>query len=229
MLFVGLVVSYARAFEEAKHLETAISQRFSIRNIESPSFSRAYHDELLAVRDDRIAHVGHDLNDYALTFLRVKAKFATPHPDGTISESVKSWNVGTRARATLACGVEGENHSAALVAHFEALEAEASRRLAVAIVEHDRASIFKLEQEVREGREHTKTLASASYRVPPGLLVIGEEDLVVSLADGTNALPLSFAALKLQYINDEAGDRVECEIYEISAGRKALRSQSGFD
>lgn len=219
VLFVGLIVSYARAFEEAKHAKTQVSRKFSIRGIESANFSRPYHDTLLSLRDERVAHAGHELNDYSLSFLRLKASIATAQADGTIIRQTERHNVGTRARATLASGFRDAETSAAVLSHFRALEAEAGGRLAVAIIEHDVASVQKLEQDAKDGRDETKTLASTSFKVPADLLVLGEEDLVLSLAKPPAGLPLSFTALKLHLVLDKQGGRIECGIYEVTDGR----------
>lgn len=224
VLFVGLVVSYARAFEEARHAETQVSRKFSIRGVESGDFSRRYHDALLSLRNDRIAHAGHELNDYSLSFLRLKASIETPGADGTVIRQIKRHDVGTRARATLASGFKDAETTTALLAHFKALEAEAGGRLAVAIAKHQLASVLKLEQDARDGRDETKTLARASFRVPAGLLVMGGEDLVLSLAEPPAGLPLSFIALKLQLILSQQGGHIECSIYEVTDGQQRPES-----
>lgn len=218
-LFAGLVVSYARAFEQAKHPKTQVSRKFSVRGLKSEDFSRSYHDTLLSLRDDRIAHSGHELNDYSLSFLRLKATIETPSADGAVVQQVERRNVGTRARATLASGFKNAEISTAILAHFRALEAEAGGRLAIAIIEHDLASVLKLEQDAKDGRDETKTLASTSFKVPAGLLVLGEEDLVLSLAEPPAELPLAFTALKLNLVVDQQGARIECGLYEVTDRR----------
>jgi hypothetical protein len=215
VLFTGLVVSYARAFEDVVHPDVDIRRRFSIRGI--VGFDRSLHDALLALRDDQIAHAGHALNDYALTFQVAKLTFGVEQPDGTIKERVERHIVGTRARASIATGVPADEQSAALLAHVRALTQEATGRLAMAIVEHDAASLFRFEQAAAEGTSPTKTLAKKTFRPPPGpgLMVLDEDDLALSLAQAKGDLRLAFALLTFR-LEQKGGDLLlNLTIYEV--------------
>lgn len=215
VLFSGLVVSYARAFEVVKHPHLEVSTRFRVRKMEGEGFNKAFHDALLAMRNAQIAHAGHSLNDYDLTFLRDNLKVATKQPDGSVKETNKRHIIGTRARASLAAGLVSEAVSAELLAHVRALEQEAVGRLCIAIVEHDAASVFRLEQEAADGKSYGNVLATKTFKVPPGLVVLDEDDLVLSLAKMPAGLRLAFAVLTFNLVQDSEGFSLNCSIHEV--------------
>jgi hypothetical protein len=201
-LFSGFVVNYARAFEEVNDPETQTVRRFSTKKL-PPPFSRSLHDTLLSLRNEQIAHADHVLNDYALTFMTATLTVETPQADGTVITRKERHLVGTRARASLACGPSTAAGHDELLAHVRALENEAGQRLAVAIVEHDAASIFRLEQQAKEGTNYAKTLKKRRFVSGPGMLVVGEEDLALSLAKTPEALPLGFAVMHYHVVEKD--------------------------
>ena len=193
-LFSGLVVNYARAFENAVDAATQAAKRFGVRRLSAP-FDKNLHNALLSLRNEQIAHAGHVLNDYNLTFMSMKKTIATQEADGTITKSEKRHLIGTRARASLACGPATLETHEKLLAHVRALESEAAQRLSVAIIEHDEASVFRLEQ-LADGRNVFETLKSKQFTIMgPTLVLFGEEDLAISLANTPDAMPLAFAVM----------------------------------
>lgn len=192
VLFSGLIVSYARAFEGVTDTETQTARSFGVKRLSAP-FDRALHDAILSLRNEQIAHAGHALNDYSLTFMAFTVNSETRQPNGTVTRSEKRHIIGTRARASLALGPATTDVHEKLLAHLSALEDEASRRLAVAIIEHDAASLFRLEEQTENGEVwaslHTRNIEVEGQ----GLLIAGEEDLAISLAKAPDALPLAFA------------------------------------
>lgn len=203
VLFSGIVVNYARAFEEVKDKATGTARRFSTRKL-SPPFNKDFHQALLTLRNEQIAHVGHGMNDYDLTFMIAKVTVETPQPDGSIKQDVNRHVVGTRARASLACGpITVQDHDD-LLAHVRALEAEAGQQLSMAMVEHDVASLFRLEELAKGSESHTKTLKSKQFAPSiGGLLVMGEEDLAFSLAKSPTVLPLAFAVMHYRVVEQD--------------------------
>lgn len=201
-LFSGFVVNYARAFEEVNDAETKTVRRFTTKKLPLP-FRRSLHDTLLSLRNEQVAHADHLLNDYALTFLTATLTVETPQADGTVAMRKERHLVGTRARASLACGPSTLAATHELLAHVRALETEACQRLAVAIIEHDAASIFRLDQEAQEGRSYAKTLMKRQFVTGPGMLVVGEEDFAFSLAKAPDALPLGFAVIHYHVVEKD--------------------------
>jgi len=203
VLFSGVVVSYARAFEVVEDRDTKTARRFSIRGI-APPFSKTLHQALLALRNEQVAHAGHLMNDYSLAFLRATATIESPAPDGSIRRTVERRDVGTRARASLACGPSTQQGHADLLAHVVAAEAVARQRLAVAIVEHDLASLFRLKQEADEGRSYGKILTTKTFSASgPSVAVLEEGDLAFSLAEAPAALPLAFAVMHFNVLEND--------------------------
>lgn len=208
-LFSGVVVNYARSFEEAREERTGITRRFSTKKM-PPPFDRGLHEALLSLRDEQVAHAGHVLNDYSLSFITVNI---TAEEAGSGEPKTRTFRqpVGTRARASIACGPSREVSGLALVAHVNALATEASRRLGHAIVEHDLASLFRLEQEQAEGVSYSRTLKSGRFEPKvPGIARIGEEDLVFSRAGAPAALPLGFVVQ--HFLMKEVGDTLALEV-----------------
>jgi hypothetical protein len=209
------VVNYARAFEEVRDAKTGTVRRFTVRNLPRP-FDKTLHATLLSLRNEQIAHLGHVLNDYSLTFMAATVKIETPQPDGTSTQEKTRCLVGTRARASVACGpatVDAHKH---LLAHIRALEAEAGQRLAQAIIEFDLASMNRLNK-AEDGPEWATLKSKHFRRNGAGLAVANEQDLAFSLAKAPNALPLEFTVLHYHVVeNDGAFTLEELEVKESS-------------
>lgn len=212
-LFSGLVVNYARAFEEAKDEKTQTVRRFSIRKLPAP-FDRKLHDTIIAMRNEQIAHAGHSQNDYNLTFLIAKLKVESPQPDGEIMRQEMRHILGTRARASLASGISTADAYDNLLAHLRAVEKEAAQRLGVAIVEHDAASIFRLEEDA-QGYAVMETLKTNHGAAKwPGIVRFGEEDLAFSLAKRNEILPLQLTVMHCNVVEKDGAFNLNWQIVE---------------
>lgn len=202
VLFSGLVVNYARAFETTRHPKTQTARKFAISKL-PPPFDRGLHNGLLVLRDKQVAHSGHDLNDFNLTFMSATTNMETPQPDGTVIRKRTRHIVGTRARASVACGIAARETAQKLAAHIDALQSEARQRLALAIIEHDVATLKRLTDESAEPPEW-ETLHTTHFKLEgSGIITAGEEDLAVSLAKAPENVPLSFAVVHYHVVEKD--------------------------
>jgi hypothetical protein len=214
-LFSGIVVNYSRGFEPAFHVETGISHRFKIKGFKSEHFNRNTHDEMLTLRNRQVAHAGHGLNDFSLSFLRINLKQTNLPDEGAQILLEKAIPVGTRARASLACGLDEPVATERLMAHLKALETEAATRLVIAMTQHEALSWEHMTRCETEGRPFGKSLLNRQMVLPAGMVILGEEDLTVSLASSPNTLPLAFAVLSVRVIETAEDVGVQITISEL--------------
>lgn len=195
VMFNGFVVNYSRGFENVYEPRTGIESSFKIKRLKVPGFSKSIHDTLLRLRNQQIAHAGHSLNDYSLTFLRVTINNTFTNPDGTaVTSTMMRRNVGTRAKASIATGPTSDME---LILHFRALDLEARNRLTKSIIDHDAASMFRLHQEYEEGTNLSEILNSKTLvnSATGGKIHLGEEGIAFSRASSPDSLPLEFTTL----------------------------------
>lgn len=206
VLFSGFIAQYAAAFQEARHAETGITKKFSIRSLAGTEFKKDIHDSILLLRDKMVAHPKSSFNDHSLSFLRVRVTRENLNDEDAEPNSILRV-VGTRARASVALGPDQPDILEGLLQHLSKLEEEASTRLIQAIYEHDITSVALLEIEARLGTSSAKLLSRRTFETPPGILALGEEDLEFSLARGLDTLPSAIAVytLRLADLGEQLG------------------------
>jgi hypothetical protein len=127
-MFTGLVVSYARAFEEAEIEPSGRKRRFSIRRLPQ-DFDRAIHGALLQLRNEYQAHAGHFANDVQVLHLSASHEFPA---SGEIS-------LGSRSRVSMAIDFKEDADLFRVRGHLEALRDGAEERLHATLKLHQDA------------------------------------------------------------------------------------------
>lgn len=203
VLFSGIFVNYARGFEEARLPGAGIARRFSTRSVPNPAFRPQLHRALLSMRNDQIAHVGHISNDVTMQYITVVAD--NKNDDQDIEAEPEICHLGTKARASVSLGplkvFEKE-----FLGHCEALEVEAQTRLTRAILDHQILCMEMYAHDPAGARRKATTLKIASVKIPAkSLVILGDDDLHISLARSPSGLGLLFATSTYRIVLNASG------------------------
>ena len=132
-LVTGLCVNYAKSFEPAFDAEEGKTQSFRTRNIEG--FDRKVHDDLLRMRDKYVAHAGHGVNDYQISFLEINGSADLVNSDGKVGEIKLKHALGSSGRASIAIGFDDISIER-IKRHAYSLRVAAGNELIHAILDH---------------------------------------------------------------------------------------------